>query len=220
MLVEHRRRNFCAPHVQAPVRITETESGTSVAVDSILSFTEHVGVVVRRGDYSATSTAVAAREKWPAWLRVALELNYMGETAIEDRPALISFCSALEVITHATQGKITAVGRSVLGRKASRDVYVELLELLKEHGFNEDQAERAALQALNAHTVGLSDRIRQCLAQLDVAATIADITFVTKTRGAVVHADKQPSDEDVRRAIGLTRGWLFVACPRLLELLA
>jgi len=149
--------------------------------------------------------------------RVALELNYMGETAIEDRPALISFCSALEVITHATQEKITAVGRSILGRQGSRGVFAELIQLLKAHGLNDDQAERAALQTLNAQTVGLSERISHCLAELDVAAAIADITFATKTRGAVVHADKQPSDEDVRRAIGLIRGWLVIALPRLFQ---
>src|SRR5258708_29501291 len=146
--------------MEAPARVTQTESGTSVAIDSILSFTEHLGVVVRRGDYSAVSKAVTSRDRWPGWLRVALELNYMGETAIEDRPALISFCSALEVITHATQGKVATVGGGVLGRHAARAVIVELIRFLKGHGFDQDQADRAALQALNTHSVGLSDRIR------------------------------------------------------------
>ncbi len=50
-----------------PARVTATKSGASVSLDAMASFTGHLGVVVRRGDYSVVSMAVAARDKWPMW---------------------------------------------------------------------------------------------------------------------------------------------------------
>lgn len=208
------------PTLQAaspPPAVTSTSEGAVVAVAATATVTGHVGLVVTRADYTKQAAAVASRAVWPTWLRVALELNYLGETAREDRPALVSHWSALEVIVHGTQGTPSPLAKAVLGEEAAAEIRKEMQTWLEGHGLDATQAQRMTAQAMNAHLEGNLDRTVRTLGDLGAAVAVRDLKQAGEARGSVVHAEKQPSDEVVRQALEAVRTWLRASLSTLLD---
>jgi hypothetical protein len=201
--------------VEVPPTIDKTASGVHVAIDEIVTVTDHASVVVERVDYTRQASAVNAADTWPEWLRVALALNYSAVTAREDRPALVGHWSALEIVVNGTQGTPEALVNTRLGKAGAGNLYRLMVEWLQSNGLSKSDSVRVADQARNAHLEGTLDRTRRCLEGLGVQVTLAQLRFVSKSRGTVVHAGSS-SDEQVKQALEAVRGWLRQALPALL----
>ncbi len=206
--------------------VSEEESAAVVRTEEGVStrqgydggeLSEHAAVVQTRESIDKQSEALQHSAEWPAWLRVALELNYMAVTARELRPALVTRYSALEVIVTGTQGKPRVLLKSALGKRRADQVAARLEAVLQAEELQAEQVKRVVEQARNAHSEGVQDRILRTLAELDVGVAPGDLELVIKRRGRIVHTTNPPSDNEVLEACNKLTPWVQSALQELLR---
>src|SRR5205814_1016506 len=107
-----------------------------------------------------------------------------------------------------TQGTPKALAKTLLGRHGADHLRDRMVSWLREQGLAEVHASRLAEQAGNAHAEGTLDRTRRCLQELGTDVDIGVLKSVSGTRGAILHAESQPTADDVRQVLEILRSWL------------
>jgi len=186
------------------------EGSKTITLIETAELREYFSTVKTKHNYELEANALNWRDKWPDWLRMALQLNYLAVISHDLALSLILRCSALEKLTGGILEKPKTILKVVFSNKAKKKK--ELLNNIKKifscYGLNNKEVKRLEERIQETQVEGNVSRITEALNKCKVEADPKNVKLVLSQRGTEIHNRKSSSSNELRKASSFAEEWV------------
>jgi hypothetical protein len=170
-----------------------------------------------RKDVAFERRALTGQQRWPEWLPVALDLNYVAALAQAPTTKLVTLHSALEVVTAGLIGEQKAALLQQVGKQRAQQIIGKLRQVLAAEGVSPTVIDRVVQQAATARSEGNVPHLLRALRELGTVPSKTDVRLVVNTRNALVHSGAGQDKAESDRALELVTAWVHEGLKHVLE---
>jgi hypothetical protein len=153
-----------------------------------------LGTSKLKGSLHAEVDAVAARDRWPDYLRDALELNYLAVIAERPITRWLLEVIALERLTVGRLRPRTSLLSRRLKPNEVQDVRGQLVTVVAAAGFSEAEVERVISRVLATEDRSAQSQITEYLDAIGVEVDPGEPAVWWRLRGGMAHGNTEPVD--------------------------
>jgi len=198
------------PRTDATVSIGE--SGEKIiCLNDLVEGSEQISLVKKQVDFDFEIKAINCRNQWPDWLKTVIKLNYLAVLSHDIEPRFIVMFSALEVLTEAIHGASPTILKGELEPDKAEIIKAEVKNILCSAGLSDSGVRRLLSRLTDTQAMSKIDTVVFALGQCSIDAEVGDVRLVVKQRGAVVHAGRASTSDDLIKAVNLVCSWVQAA---------